>query len=113
MRHSGFLGDALAEEYRQIWQDPYANLKFLLFPFGHFVPVGPSVLLGVSLSGTVMRLTRAQMLEVLRQDYVRTAWAKGLRERNVVIRHAMKNAFIPVITVIGLQVPILVGQRDH
>ncbi len=99
----------LAEEYRQIWEDPYANLKFLLFPFGHFVPVGPSVLLGVSLSGTVMRLTRAQMLEVLRQDYVRTAWAKGLHEREVVIRHAMKNAFIPVITVIGLQVPILVG----
>lgn len=99
----------LAEEYRQIWEDPYANLKFLLFPFGHFVPVGPSVLLGVSLSGTVMRLTRAQMLEVLRQDYVRTAWAKGLREREVVIRHAMKNAFIPVVTVIGLQVPILVG----
>ena len=49
-----------------------------------------------------MRFLRAQMLEVMRQDYVRTAWAKGLRERTVVIRHALKNAFIPVLTVVGL-----------
>src|SRR4029079_16731519 len=68
----------LPREYSQIWEDPYGNLKFMLFPFGSFVPVGPAVLLGVGLSGTVMRLMRAQMLEVLRQDYVRTAWAKGL-----------------------------------
>ncbi len=61
-----------------------ANLKFMLFPFGYFMPVGPAVVLGVGLSGTVMRLMRAQMLEVLRQDYVRTAWAKGLEERSVV-----------------------------
>jgi peptide/nickel transport system permease protein len=99
----------LPQQYQQIWEDPVANLKFMLFPFGYFVPVGPAVVLGVSLSGTVMRLMRTQMLEVLRQDYVRTAWAKGLRERNVVIGHAIKNALIPVITVIGLQVPIVVG----
>jgi peptide/nickel transport system permease protein len=99
----------LPQQYQQIWEDPYANLKFMLFPFGYFVPVGPAVVLGVSLSGTVMRLMRTQMLEVLRQDYVRTAWAKGLRERNVVIGHAIKNALIPVITVVGLQVPIVVG----
>ena len=49
------------------------------------------------------------MLEVLRQDFVRTAWAKGLRERAVVIRHAVKNALIPVVSLIGLQLPILVG----
>jgi peptide/nickel transport system permease protein len=49
------------------------------------------------------------MLEVLRQDYVRTAWSKGLRERTVVARHAIKNAFIPVVTIVGLQIPILVG----
>jgi peptide/nickel transport system permease protein len=98
-----------AGQYQQFWEAPYANLKFLVFPFGYFVPVGPSVVLGVALSGTVMRLTRAQMLEVLRQDYVRTAWSKGLRERSVVVGHAMKNALIPVITVIGLQIPILVG----
>ncbi len=69
----------------------------------------PAVILGAALSGTVMRLTRAQMLEVMRQDYIRTAWAKGLRERTVVVRHAIRNAFIPVVTLIGLQVPVLVG----
>jgi peptide/nickel transport system permease protein len=97
------------QHYQQIWENPYQNLKYMLFPFGNFVPVGPAVILGVSLSGTVMRLMRTQMLEVLRQDYVRTAWAKGLRERRVVVGHAMKNAMIPVVTVIGLQVPIVVG----
>ncbi len=103
------LATPLPSEYRQIWENPYENLKFMLFPFGYFIPVGPAVLLGVSLSGTVMRLMRTQMLEVLRQDYVRTAWAKGLRERNVVVLHAMRNALIPVITVVGLQVPTVVG----
>jgi peptide/nickel transport system permease protein len=49
------------------------------------------------------------MLEVLRQDYIRTAWAKGLNERIIVIRHALKNALIPVITIIGMQLPVLVG----
>jgi peptide/nickel transport system permease protein len=49
------------------------------------------------------------MLEVMRQDYVRTAWSKGLRERNVIFRHAIKNAIIPVITIVGLQIPYLIG----
>ncbi|MFQ5471675.1 MAG: ABC transporter permease, partial [Dehalococcoidia bacterium] len=57
----------------------------------------------------IMRLTRSQMLEVLRQDYVRTAWAKGLPERTVIVRHAVKNAFIPIVTLVGVQVPILVS----
>lgn len=69
----------------------------------------PALLLGVTLSGTVMRLTRTQMLEVLRQDYIRTAWSKGLRERVIISRHALKNALIPVVTVIGLQIRIAVG----
>ena len=56
-----------------------------------------------------MRLTRTMMLEVLRQDYIRTAWSKGLGERTVLIRHAVKNAFIPVITVMGAQIPGLIG----
>ena len=56
-----------------------------------------------------MRMTRTMMLEVLRQDYIRTAWSKGLRERVVVMRHAVKNALIPVVSLIGLQLPILVG----
>jgi peptide/nickel transport system permease protein len=97
------------DEYQQFWENPYRNLEFMLFPFGYFVPVGPAVLLGIGLSGTVMRLVRAQMLEVMRQDFVRTARAKGLLERRVIVGHAMKNAFIPVITVIGLQVPFVVG----
>ena len=54
-------------------------------------------------------MTRTMMLEVLRQDYIRTAWAKGLRERVVTLRHALKNALIPVVTVIGFQVPIIIG----
>ena len=61
------------------------------------------------LSGITMRFTRTMMLEVLRQDYVRTAWAKGLRERVLVVRHVLKNALIPLITMIGLQLPVLIG----
>lgn len=96
-------------QYVDLWVDPWQNLKIMLFPFGKFIPVGPAVILGIALSGTVMRLTRAQMLEVLRQDYIRTAWSKGLSERTIVTRHAVRNAFIPVITVVGLQLPFLLG----
>ena len=69
----------------------------------------PSLILGTALSAATMRMARTMMLEVLRQDYIRTAWSKGLRERVVVVRHAIKNALIPVVTLIGLQLPILVG----
>jgi peptide/nickel transport system permease protein len=69
----------------------------------------PGALLGISLSAVTMRMTRAMMLEVMRQDYIRTAWAKGLKERIVILRHGVKNALIPVVTLIGLYVPILVG----
>ena len=69
----------------------------------------PSLILGTALSAATMRMTRTMMLEVLRQDYIRTAWSKGLRERVVVIRHATKNALIPVVTLIGLQLPIVIG----
>ena len=69
----------------------------------------PAILLGVALAGPMMRLTRGEMLEVLRQDYVRTARAKGLQENSVVVRHAMRNALIPVLTVIGLQASLLIG----
>ena len=81
-------------------EDPLGNLKMFIIP---------AVVLGMALSGATMRMTRTMVLEVLRQDYIRTAWAKGLRERVIVIRHALKNALIPVVTVIGMQVPILVG----
>ena len=69
----------------------------------------PSIILGIGLAGPVMRLTRGEMLEVLRQDYVRTARAKGLQENAVIVRHAMRNALIPVLTLIGLSASILVG----
>ena len=87
-------------EFKYFWEDPVDNVYMLSIP---------AAILGVGLAGSVMRLTRAQMLEVLRQDYIRTAWAKGLQERSVVMRHAFKNAFIPIITLIGLQVPIVIG----
>jgi peptide/nickel transport system permease protein len=106
---SKWWGVAPPIHYVDFWVDPWQNLKIMLFPFGKFIPVGPAVILGIALSGTVMRLTRAQMLEVLRQDYIRTAWSKGLRERTIVTRHAIRNAFIPVITVVGLQIPFVLG----
>ena len=69
----------------------------------------PGFILGMVMSGTTMRMTRTMMLEVLRQDYIRTAWSKGLRERVVIFRHALKNALIPVVTIVGLQFPVLIG----
>jgi len=81
-------------------EDPIGNLKQFIIP---------AVVIGMALSGVTMRMTRTMVLEVLRQDYIRTAWAKGLRERVVVMRHALKNALIPVITIIGLQVPLMIG----
>ena len=65
--------------------------------------------MGMVMTGTEMRMTRTMMLEVLRQDYIKTAWAKGLKERAVIVRHALKNAMIPVITIVGGQVPVLIG----
>ena len=69
----------------------------------------PSVTLAIFFIGLVVRLTRSGMLEVLGQDYVRTAWAKGMPARLVVFRHALKNALIPIVTVLGLQVGTLLG----
>jgi peptide/nickel transport system permease protein len=67
------------------------------------------LVLALAIAAAIMRLTRSSMLEVLRNDYIRTAWSKGLRERTVVTRHALKNALIPVVTVVGLQVGALIG----
>ncbi|MFC2021302.1 ABC transporter permease [Chloroflexota bacterium] len=69
----------------------------------------PALIMGSHLAGITMRMMRTMLLEVLRQDYIRTAWAKGLRESMVVMRHAMKNALIPVITTVGVQLQVLVG----
>jgi peptide/nickel transport system permease protein len=80
--------------------DPWGNLKQFILP---------AFIEGVGVSAGTMRLTRTMMLEVLRQDYIRTAWSKGLTENMVLIRHTVKNAFIPVITVMGAQLPTLIN----
>ena len=81
-------------------EDPLGNLRMFIIP---------SLILGTAMSAGTMRLTRTMMLEVLRQDYIRTAWSKGLKERVVIMRHAIKNALIPVVTLIGMELPIMVG----
>ncbi len=86
--------------YHRLWDDPVSNLKQFALP---------SLVIGYRLSATIMRMTRSTLLEVLREDYVRTAHAKGLRERSVVFRHALKNAFLPVITIMGGQIAFLLG----
>ena len=92
------------------WAPPMELIPFTEEPLGNlWVFLIPSVILGTASSAATMRMTRTMMLEVLRQDYIRTAWAKGLKERVVIMRHAVKNALIPVVTLIGLQLPILVG----
>ena len=92
------------------WAPPLELVSFTENPLGNMaVFLIPSLILGTASSAATMRMTRTMMLEVLRQDYIRTAWSKGLRERVVIIRHTIKNALIPVVTLIGLQLPILVG----
>ena len=92
------------------WSPPMELIPFSEDPLGNLgVFLIPSLILGTAMSASTMRMTRTMMLEVLRQDYIRTAWAKGMGERVVVIRHAIKNTLIPVVTLIGLQLPILVG----
>jgi peptide/nickel transport system permease protein len=81
-------------------QDPVAHVGQLLLP---------ALILGIASAAALMRLTRGMLLEALRQDYVRTAWAKGLGERKVVIKHALRNAVIPVLTLLGTQLPLILG----
>jgi peptide/nickel transport system permease protein len=80
--------------------DPLENLKILAVP---------AVVFGVTRAGPIMRITRSALLDVLRQDYVRTAWSKGLPEQAIVLRHALKNALIPVVSLVGLQIPLYIG----
>ena len=86
--------------FAKLLEDPLLNLRVMW---------APALILGIQLSAITMRITRSQMLEVMRQDYIRTAWSKGLRERAVIYRHALKNAMIPVITVVGNQMGFLLG----
>ena len=80
--------------------DPWGNLR-------QFAP--PGIILGAAAASGIMRLTRSALLEVLRQDYIRTARAKGLRERMVIWRHALRNSLVPVVTVLGIQIAVLLG----
>jgi peptide/nickel transport system permease protein len=80
--------------------DPLQNLKIMLVP---------ALVFGVTRAGPIMRIMRSALLDVLRQEYIRTAWSKGLSERTIVLRHALKNAMIPVISLIGLQMPLYIG----
>ena len=92
------------------WSPPMKYIPFSEDPLGNLgMLIIPSLILGTAGAAGTMRLTRTMMLEVLRQDYIRTAWAKGLKERVVITRHALKNASIPVVTVIGMELPMLVG----
>ena len=92
------------------WSPPLKLIPFTEDPLGNLgMFLIPSLILGTAMSAGTMRMTRTMMLEVLRQDYVRTAWSKGLNERVVIMRHAVKNALIPIVTLIGMQLPILVG----
>ncbi|MFN8558443.1 MAG: ABC transporter permease [Dehalococcoidia bacterium] len=97
---SRFLGWLPPTQYRDPWRDPWTNFTQIMLP---------TLILGVNISATVMRMTRSTMLEVLRQDYIRTAWSKGLRQRTIVVRHALRNALIPVLTILGTTLSFLIG----
>jgi peptide/nickel transport system permease protein len=86
--------------YASLWDAPWRNLQQFLLP---------AAVLGFRLSAATMRMTRSTVLEVLREDYVRTAWAKGLAGRLVVYKHALKNALIPVVTIVGGQLGTLLA----
>jgi len=96
----GWTPPLITTSYREIWQDPAANLKMMLLP---------ALVGGFAESAVIMRLLRSEMLEVLRQDYVRTAWSKGLRERMIVTRHVLRNALAPVVTILGVLIGVLFG----
>jgi peptide/nickel transport system permease protein len=86
--------------FTPLWRDPSANLAQLIWP---------ALAVGYRYSAVTTRMTRSAVLEVLREDYIRTAWSKGLAERAVVFRHALRNALVPVITVVGLEFAFLIG----
>jgi len=96
----GWVPPQFARGYVPFFDDPWVNLQQFLLP---------SLVMALASAAGIMRLIRSSLLEVMRNDYIRTAWSKGLRERTVVMRHALRNALIPVTTVVGLQVGALIG----
>ncbi len=97
---SVWVGWLPAFGYIPPWEDPWANVQAFIFP---------SLIVGYRFSAISARMTRSAMLEVLRQDYVRTARSKGLMERAIIVKHALRNALIPVITIMGSQLSFLLG----
>ncbi len=92
------------------WAPPMELIPFVENPIGNLgMFLLPAAILGTATAGGLMRMMRTMMLEVMRQDYIKTAWSKGLTERVVIMRHGIKNAFIPVITILGGQVGMLIG----
>ncbi len=87
--------------YESFFDAPWENFQQFIFP---------AIILGLYTGAIVMRMMRTSLLEVLRQDYIRTAWSKGLRERTILVRHAMKNSLIPVVTILGIELASLVGR---
>ncbi|HYM71413.1 MAG TPA: ABC transporter permease [Stellaceae bacterium] len=87
-------------DYVPLWQDPLRNLSIVMLP---------AITVGYRYAAVSMRMTRSAMLEVLREDYIRTARAKGLLEKIIINRHALKNAMLPVVTVIGIEFAFLIG----
>jgi peptide/nickel transport system permease protein len=87
-------------KFAYLTTDPIQHIKIMLLP---------GLLIGLTPSGGLLRIMRSQMLEVLRQDYVRTARAKGLTESTVLVRHALRNSLIPIVTIIGLELPNLIA----
>ncbi|MFG6114769.1 ABC transporter permease [Halobacillus sp. MO56] len=86
--------------YVSLFEDPMKNLQMMMLP---------AFVLGTAMAGAVMRMTRSSILEVLRQDFIRTIRAKGASERIVIFNHALKNAMIPILTIIGMQIGTLLG----
>ena len=109
----GFWIGTIVIVFPAIWwgyMPPIMHVPFIENPIRNIrMFIVPAIILGMAMAGGTMRMVRTMMLEVLRQDYIRTAWSKGLREKVVVIRHALKNALIPVVTLVGLWLPVLIG----
>jgi peptide/nickel transport system permease protein len=109
----GFWLGTLVMVFPSIWWGWSPEVKFTPFSQAPLTNLGqmaiPALILGLAFSAVTMRLTRTMMLEVMRQDYIRTALAKGLATRTTILRHALRNALIPVVTLVGLQAPVLFG----
>jgi peptide/nickel transport system permease protein len=109
----GFWLMTMVIVFPAIWWNWMIQLEYVPFtedPAKNLVQFGiPAIIMGAAFSGSMMRYVRTMMLDVLRQDYIRTAWSKGLSERTVIYRHALRNTLIPMVTIVGMGLPGLIG----